>query len=99
MSWKAYWSSRKGRTRLPMTSSKSSAISRLMMHTAFSNPARLASNREKSMITWPSLSTGSICFKPPYRLPMPAAMMTRMGLFISNTSKLILYVMCCSACS
>ena len=65
MSWKAYSSSKKGRTRLPMTSSKSSAISRLMMHTAFSNPARLASKREKSMITWPSLSTGSICLRPP----------------------------------
>ena len=48
------------------------------------------------MITWPSLSTGSICFKPPYRLPMPAAMMTRMGLFISNTSNRFLYVMCLS---
>ena len=33
-------------------------------------------------MTCPFGPTGSICFMPPYRLPIPAAMTTNTGLFI-----------------
>ena len=37
-------------------------------------------------MTWPKPPTGSICLSPPYRLPMPAAMMTKTGFFMGSTS-------------
>lgn len=54
----------------------------LMMKTRSRKPARQASNREKSIMIWPCSSTEAISFRPPKRLPIPAAIMTIAGLFI-----------------
>ena len=41
---------------------------------------------EKSIIICPSSSTGSICFNPPYLLPIPAAIITKTGFFMFMSS-------------
>ena len=71
---------------LPTASLKSASFSFLMINTTFSNPARFASKIEKSIMICPSLSTGSICFSPPYLLPIPAAIITRTGFFMIDSS-------------
>ena len=91
-SWNTYSTAICLATLSPIASLNSSRFSLFIMNMTFSNPARFASNIEKSIILSFSSSTVSICLSPPYRLPMPAAIITSTGLSIYFVSSFFLTV-------
>jgi len=83
MSWKTYSTSTFRAILSPINSLKSFSISFFIMKTILSKPALIASYAENSKIASPLGPNGSICFNPPYRLPIPAAKTTNVVFIFS----------------